>query len=38
AEQCPRVMGPPILTLSAPLADPADSLSDGAFRPVYRVE
>ena len=38
AEQCPRVMGPPILTLSAPLADPVDSLSDGAFRPVYRVE
>lgn len=35
--QCPRVMGPPILTLEAPLADPGNSLSDGAFRPVYRV-
>lgn len=36
-QQCPRVMGPPILTLEAPLANPADSLSDGTFRPVYRV-
>lgn len=36
-QQCPRVMGPPILTLEAPLANPADSLSDGSFRPVYRV-
>ncbi|WP_461604196.1 TMAO reductase system periplasmic protein TorT [Aeromonas rivipollensis] len=36
-QQCPRVMGPPILTLDGPLADTGDSLSDGAFRPVYRV-
>ena len=35
--QCPRVMGPPILTLSAPLSAPEHSLSDGDFRPVYRV-
>ena len=38
AQQCPRVIGPPILTLSTPLADPFNSLSDGAFRPVYQVE
>lgn len=35
--QCPRVMGPPILTLSAPLSAPEHSLSDGDFRPIYRV-
>ncbi|MGL5030232.1 MAG: TMAO reductase system periplasmic protein TorT [Aeromonas sp.] len=35
--QCPRMMGPPILMLSAPLADPVNSLSDGAFRPIYQV-
>ncbi|WP_349919210.1 TMAO reductase system periplasmic protein TorT [Aeromonas veronii] len=35
--RCPRVMGPPILTLTAPLSAPEHSLSDGDFRPVYRV-
>ncbi|MGY3941741.1 TMAO reductase system periplasmic protein TorT [Aeromonas tecta] len=36
-QQCPRVMGPPILTLTAPLSDPTNSLSEGSFRPIYRV-
>ncbi|MFM4962538.1 TMAO reductase system periplasmic protein TorT [Aeromonas bivalvium] len=35
--QCPRRMGPAILTLSGPLAASGDTLSDPAFRPVYRL-
>jgi periplasmic protein TorT len=36
--QCPRRMGPAILTLAGPLPARRSTLSDPAFRPVYRVE
>lgn len=35
--RCPRHLAPPILTLERALPDTRDSLSDGDFRPVYRI-
>jgi periplasmic protein TorT len=37
-QQCPRHMGPPILTLSSAMMADSRTLSDPNFRPVYRVE